>query len=753
VSPTSFGSKLRDLRERSGLSQEQLAERAGLSTRAVSALERGERQHPYPHTVGALVSALDLSGEARARLEEAVSPRGQRLELPLQPTPLLGREQEMRGIADLLVRSRTRLVTLTGTGGVGKTRLALAAASEVEAGFADGAVLVSLAPLRDPDLVVPTIATSLGIREASQRPVREILHGYLRGRNVLLVLDNFEHLLLAAPEVPALLAAAPGVRVLATSRSPLRVQGEQVRPVPPLEPASAVQLFVERTAQVAPDVQPMDLRAASEICQRLDCLPLAIELAAARVRTLPPAALLARLDQRLVLLAGGPRDVPERQQTLRGTIAWSHELLGAAERTLFRRLAVFSGGWTLDAAAAVAEVDLVTALDLHSELLDASLITRAPTSGEPRFELLETVRAYAEEQLAASGEEDAIRDRHAACYRGLALAAGSGLLGADQPEWLDHLEVEHDNLGAALRRMRQRDEIEDIADTCFALWPFWLIRGHLMEGQVWVDEALGLPGLLSDSGRAKLLCTSGAMLQMRGGWDQAARRLHEATATARQAGDMPTLATTLGMQGYLAVIQGQARLGRTILEEAETLSRRLGDLFGATLAAAGKAVVSRRHLADADRLLAECEAEMRALRLPWSLAMTLTMHGWVALLLERYALAQDLLREAVVVLGRLQDLPALMHGLTLLADAAVRQSRPEQAAHLYGAADLLAERSGAKLFPFYQAFSEGCRASAAEQIGSNAFEALGLQGRALPVDALVALVAGAALTAGSRSSP
>jgi transcriptional regulator with XRE-family HTH domain len=339
---------LRQLRASSGLTQEQLAERAGLSANAISALERGERTHPYPHTVRALASALGLSAEDSRKLQAAASPRerGQRADLPSVPGLLIGREQEVAELTELLASGVTRMLTLTGPAGVGKTRLALAAAGEVTAGFPDGVRFVSLAPLRDPELVVPAVAHALGVRETGSGPLEQSLHGYLRNRDQLLVLDNFEHLQAAAPAIADLLAVAPRLSLLVTSRSPLRIRWERVFPVMPLRSPWAERLFRERSLQAAPDVPVDDAGVVTAICRCLDCLPLAIELAAARAALLPPPALLARLGQAITVLTGGARDLPDRQRTLRHALTWSYDLLGREEQALFRQLSTFAGGWT-----------------------------------------------------------------------------------------------------------------------------------------------------------------------------------------------------------------------------------------------------------------------------------------------------------------------------------------------------------------------------------------------------------------------
>ncbi|HEY6422073.1 MAG TPA: hypothetical protein VIY28_02245 [Pseudonocardiaceae bacterium] len=351
---------------------------------------------------------------------------------------------------------------------------------------------LALAPVRDPALVEATIAEALGLRELGTRPLAELLRHYLRARWVLLVLDNAEHLLLAAPRLAALLAAAPGLGMLVTSRSPLRLQAEQVCSVAPLAAPAAVELFLQRAAQAGAVTPASASEVVGRICQRLDHLPLAIKLAA----------------------------------------AWSHDLLTSAEQVLFRALAVFTGGWTLHAAAAVARVEEATVLELLTALLDNSLITCESQAEAPRFAMLDTIRGYATEQLHASGEHDAVRDRHTAYYHDLTLAASPTLSSPAQPDVLDSLELEHDNLRAALRRLLDVGAVEDFADACSRLWMFWTIRGHLAEAQGWADEALATGGTLPAAARAKLLLlVAGWIRYPRGQYDQAAARLAEAASS------------------------------------------------------------------------------------------------------------------------------------------------------------------------------------------------------------------------------
>jgi predicted ATPase len=495
----------------------------------------------------------------------------------------------------------SRLLTLTGPGGCGKTRLALVAASDLAEGFEDGAWLVELASLADPALVQGAVASTLGVRDQPGSPATETLSGYLRTKELLLVLDNCEHLVEAcAVLAEVLLRACPNLRILATSREAMGVAGETRLTVPPLSlpdprrlPAvvdlvryEAANLFVERAKAVKPEFALTERNAmcVAQICYRLDGIPLAIELAAARVRVLSVEQIAARLDDRFALLTGGGRTALARQRTLEAAMDWSYELLPGKERKLLRRLSVFAGGFTLEAAEAACsgppsdgEVEQGEVLDLISRLVDKSLVLVSERDGQARYRLLETVRQYGREKLERSGEAAGIRRRHAGFLLKLAEEAGLELKGPRQGEQLERLDTEHGNLRAALRWLLEEGEVDAAARFAWALWLFWFHRGHQEEGRRWVERVLEKCDALPTHLRAKVLYADGAMSWGLRESSDTIRLLEESRALFREAGDGHGEALALAATGVPTLQQGDTEGATMILEEGIELLREAGD--------------------------------------------------------------------------------------------------------------------------------------------------------------------------------
>jgi predicted ATPase/class 3 adenylate cyclase/Tfp pilus assembly protein PilF len=618
--------------------------------------------------------------------------------LPAQLTSLIGRERERAAARALLSREGVRLVTLTGPGGTGKTRLALQVAAELADAFPDGVHFITLAPIRDPALVVATIAQTLGIREESGRSAAESLRDYLREKSALLLLDNCEQVAAAAPEIAALLAACPRLKVLGTSRAPLHLSGEHEFPVPPLalpghgrlEPPEqlsqyeAVRLFIERALAVRPEFALTDENApaVAEICHRLDGLPLAIELAAARIRLLSPQAMLARLDNRLGLLTGGARDLPARQRTLRDTVAWSHDLLDEGERRLFRRLSVFAGGWTLESAESVCLVSRgpdLDVLDGMASLVDMSLVRQsARNAREPRFTMLETIREFARELLEASGEAEAMRRRHVHFCLTLAETAERELEGARQLVWLDRLEAEHDNLREALAWSLDQGEPEIALRLVAALGAFWGMRGYLTEGREWLSETLagaerGVPR--ASAAWAKALATAGWLAIAQGDYEAARSHYEQSMARAQDLGDRHRIASALNGLGNIALRQGNHASARSLYEQSLAIRRELGQprgIAGALVNLAGLARVQGDYAA-ARSLYEQSLAMQRELGDKWGASLVLYNLAGLAREQGDYEAARSLYEQSLATswsLGDRRGVAAALNNLGMLAQYA-----------------------------------------------------------------------------------
>jgi predicted ATPase/class 3 adenylate cyclase len=515
--------------------------------------------------------------------------------LPLQLTSFVGREEEIAEVERLL--GQTRLLTLTGPGGSGKSRLALRVAAELLPRFRDGSYLVDLAPVTDPALVPDAVANALGVPEVAGRSILDEVKEHLRHRELLQVVDNFEQVAEAGPVLEELLTAAPKLRAMVTSRIVLSLRGEQEYAVPPLEvpdperlPADlaalgaigAVRLFAERAGAADPRFVLTERNApvVAEIAARLDGLPLAIELAATRTKVLTPEEILSRLKRRLSILTSGSRSLPERQRTLRAAIAWSYDLLEPVERRLFARLSVFTGGWAFESAEAVCDPEELglDALDGLTSLVDKSLIRRTEPSGRPsRFSMLETIREFGLEQLEAAGELEAVQRRHAEHFLDLALEVEPHLTAEDQGVWLDRCEQEHANLRAALRWAIDRGEAGPAQAAAGALWRFWQQRGHLAEGRRWLEETLAMPsGRAPTAARAKALTGAGGIAW----WsDQGASRAFydEALAIERELGDPVRLAEALYNESFAVAAADDLEAAARLLEESLELFRRAGN--------------------------------------------------------------------------------------------------------------------------------------------------------------------------------
>ena len=561
--------------------------------------------------------------------------------LPIQSTPFLGRERELGEVLGLLSQGEVHLLTLTGPGGTGKTRLAAQAAAELAARYPHGVWWVPLASLRDPRLVLETAGQALGAKDG--------LAAHIADRSMLLLFDNFEQVVEAAADVAALLTSCRNLDLLVTSREPLRVTGEREYRVPSLAHEEAVGFFLSRARGVKPDFQADD--SVSEICRRLDDLPLALELAAARVKALSSRQLLGRLEQRLPLLTGGARDLPERQRTLRAAIEWSYELLTPEEKRLFARLAVFGGGCTLESAEAVAEADLD---DLQS-LVDKSLLRHT----EDRFSMLGTIHEYAAERLEQSGEVELLRSRHARHFLALAEGAEPDLrveMLRGRGEWLDRLGREHDNIRAALDRLDASGDGELVLRLAGAVWPFWSARGHLAEGRRRLEVAFRADERPT-AARAKALNGASSIAVSSG--DTATARAHaeEALALHRTLGDARGTADSLWQLGYVIAEEGDAASARPLFEESARLFSELGDQHHA-VAVTRSLAWAHDLLGDRERARAVHEDNLgraRALRNEHYEAITLGALAMIAVDQGRLEDALSLLRENLPIYRDLGD--------------------------------------------------------------------------------------------------
>src|SRR6266446_1421113 len=753
------------------------------------------------------VSTRDLARELAAirdRFSEKLSKEVETrpTNLPVQRTGFVGREKEVVAAKELLLRQDVRLVTVTGPGGIGKTRLAVQVARGLVEHFPGGTHFVSLSSISDPGLIASVIVQTLGIREAGGQSPLEILKENLqdsRRAPMLLLLDNFEHLIQAAPTMAELLAMGPNLKIMVTSRAALHVYGEHEFPVPPLAlPDSrsmsplellqypAVALFVQRAVAVKPDfeVNRENASAVTEICARLDGLPLAIELAAARVKVLAPSSMRTRLAARLQLLTGGARDLPQRQQTLRAAMDWSYDLLSAAEQKLLRRLSVFVGGCNLEGVEAVCDTKRDLDLDLldgMASMVDKSLVQQVEQGkGESRFVMLETIREYALEKLEVSGEDALTKRAHAAYCLVLAEEEASDPSGAQGTEWIGRFALEHDNFRASLEWLTETGDAEWGLRLATALFRFWEIREYLAEGRDRLGRLLKLTGAAAPTkARTRALFAAGVLAGEQGDYASAEMHISESQNIARQLGDNTGVAVSLNALAVFARDRGSVAKARALFEESLALWRELGDLKAVARALSNLANVVKlqgdydrarslyaeclsifRGLGDrtgvawslnyqgdvardqgdsaaAGTLYEQCLAIFRELGDRWGIAGTLADLGSLAREQRDYPRAHSLYRESIIIFQELDHKRGIARLLECFACSAADQFKAERSLRLAGAAAALRKNIGAPLTPAEQAkleaFLDPARLALANTAGATAW----LEGWALPVEKVI----------------
>jgi predicted ATPase len=714
-----------------------------------------------------------------------------RTNLPAQLTSFIGREKEIAAVKRLIAANR--LTTLTGSGGAGKTRLSLQVASELLDSFSDGVWFIEFAPLSDPALVLQTVTNTLGLREEAGRPLLDVLTDYLRAKKVLLILDNCEHLVEAAAQlVQALLRACPNLHLLISSREALGIPGETAYRVPSLSipdtylaqsaetvtQCEAARLFIERAQTALPAfvVTDKNAPAVAQVCSRLDGIPLAIELAAARVKMLKVEQIAERLDDRFRLLTGGSRTALPRQQTLQAMIDWSYDLLPEPERALLRRLSVFAGGWTLEAAETVCQgsgIDDYNLLELLTQLINKSLVVvDADQEIETRYRLLETVRQYAREKLSEAGEGLEVRDRHLQYFLGLAERAEPQVQGAEQQAWLDRLEVEHDNFRAALEWSLGGEETRAQAGLRIAssLWWFWFMRGHGDEGGEWfkraltasqasgdlvtrakalskfgwlksfsaarAEECLALSRALGPAGRESMalaLWGLGAAAWYQADYARAKSLEEESLQLFREIGHRWGICETLVWLGNAMSAQGDHQQATLLFEESLVLARQARDAneIGWALWQLGGAAMVRGDYDQATSLLEESlvlQIELKSyLGIPW----LLNALGNVALHKGDYLQAAARYKEILTLFWERGDERRIAESLEQLANVAAVSKQPQQAARLFGAAQALRESSGAALHPYQCAEYEHCLDVLRPQLDETILTGLWAEGQAL----------------------
>ena len=679
--------------------------------------------------------------------------------LPTQPTPLIGRDKDLTAARQILLRKEVRIVTLTGAGGSGKTRLAIQIAAELIEDFSDGVYFCPLASIRDPGLVILTIAQIVGVKQTVGFSIMEELKSAVLDKWILLVLDNFEQVTDAAPLVAELISSCSQIKVLVTSREKLRLRGEYEFPVQPLPLPDlkhlprldvlahypAVELFIQRAIAVKPDFALTEDNAPviAEICARVDGLPLAIELAAARIKLLPPQALLSRLGHRLTLLTGGARDLPTRQQTLRNTIDWSYELLNEREQTLFKRMAIFVGGCSLEAAEAVCGghgLEIFEILEVIASLVDKSLVRQESSGDEPRFEQLEMLREYGLEQLDEDGETKEIRRSHASYFLALAELADPLLESPEQALWVDRLDHEYGNMRAALEWLIDDGELDQGLRLGVALWRFWEIRGYLTEGRVWLDQLLSLSkSSFQMKSRSKALYAAGVLADAQCDYTTARNLFEEYLAINREVGEPLSLAAALNNLGNVANAQEDFQMAESCYTEALEIFRKVGEEPGQAWSLQSLANIAQRQndfakalslyeevleiwkkagykapiavglidvggvlnaMGDYDGARSAYEQSLAIFREQHNggaAAISLNHLGNLNYTLGDYAAARTFYELGLKIVHELGDMRGIARLIESLASLAAAQAQPERALRLAGAAAELRRAIGAPL--------------------------------------------------------
>jgi predicted ATPase/class 3 adenylate cyclase len=668
-------------------------------------------------------------------------------ELPSRLTSFIGRDAEVQELATML--GERRLITLTGPGGIGKTSLAVETARMVADRFPDGTYFVALADVEDAGTVRSVIARTIGLFDGPGRPAADALAAYLAERTLLLVIDNFERLLDASGDVADILAVSPTLRVIATSRAPLRIAGEQEYPVQPLGETCA-QLFIERARAVRPGWEPgSDAAVVDDVCTLLDRLPLGVELAAARVAHLPLSALRERLAARLPLPGSGPRNVPDRQRTLAGAIAWSHELLSPDSQRVLHDLAVFDGGFDLEQAELVVDGDAgIDVLDHLAGLVDQSLVKRDTPDTEVegiRFRLLVTIRAFALDRLKADGREVETRRRHATAYLALAEIAAPHLPGPDQPRWLDRLAVEYPNLRAAIRWAIDGGEVELALRFVAAMWRFWQQDGRLVDATEFAEDALAMPGAdRPTKARLAALAGVGGIAYWHGRQDDATRYYEEQLVLARQLGDVAAEADALWNLSFQRYIVDDRAASNALLDQAYELYVQLGDERGAARVEWSRVTVgSGEHpsiggLATLESLIERFERANDT----WYAGQTSMSIAWVHFTIGDVAEASRWFVHSIVAYSSLRDVTGTTISIPLGALLALAAGRPADTATLMGASDHLTELYGVKAPMGLEELlgASDPAAQAKEMLGAERYEPAFEKGRQMTLGEAVALI-------------